>query len=54
MALAAPHRAAAIEACQYVVDQVKQNMPIWKKELFQDGAAWVGIEGQEQTATTSD
>ena len=47
VAVASPHRAAAFEACQYVVDRVKQNVPIWKKEVFEDGAAWVGIEGQE-------
>ena len=40
VAVASPHRAAAFEACQYVVDRVKQNVPIWKKEVFQDGAAW--------------
>jgi molybdopterin synthase catalytic subunit len=54
VAVASPHRAAAFEACQYVVDRVKQNVPIWKKEVFEDGAAWVGIEGQERTATASD
>ena len=54
VAVASPHRAAAFEACQYVVDRVKQIVPIWKKEMFHDGAAWVGIEGQERTATASD
>ena len=44
VAVASPHRAAAFEACQYVVDRVKQNVPIWKKEVFEDGAAWVGID----------
>ncbi len=54
VAVASPHRASAFEACQYVVDRVKQNVPIWKKEVFQDGAAWVGIEGQEYSAGVSD
>ena len=54
VAVASPHRAAAFEACQYVVDRVKQNVPIWKKEVFEDGAAWVGIEGQEYSASVSD
>ncbi|MCZ6892143.1 MAG: molybdenum cofactor biosynthesis protein MoaE [Chloroflexi bacterium] len=54
VAVASSHRAAAFEACQYVVDRVKQNVPIWKKEVFQDGAAWVGIEGQEYSARVSD
>ena len=54
VAVASPHRAAAFEAGQYVVDRVKQNVPIWKKEVFEDGAAWVGIEGQEYSASASD
>ncbi len=35
---AAPHRAEAFAACRYVVEQVKQRVPIWKKEIFADGA----------------
>jgi MoaE-MoaD fusion protein len=54
VAVASPHRAAAFQACQYIVDRVKQNVPIWKKEVFEDGAAWVGIEGQEHSAPVSD
>ena len=46
VAVASPHRAAAFEACQYVVDRIKKDVPIWKKEVFEDGAVWVGIEGQ--------
>lgn len=41
VAAAAPHRAAAFDACRYVIDQFKLRAPIWKKELFDDGrAAW--------------
>jgi molybdopterin synthase catalytic subunit len=39
-----PHRRVAFEACQYAIDRVKQIVPIWKKEVFEDGEAWV--EGQ--------
>jgi molybdopterin synthase catalytic subunit len=39
-----PHRRAAFEACHYAIDRVKQTVPIWKKEVFEDGEAWV--EGQ--------
>ena len=37
-----PHRQAAFEACQHSVDRIKQEVPIWKKEFFEDGSAWVG------------
>lgn len=39
-----PHRKVAFEACHYAIDRVKQTVPIWKKEIFADGEAWV--EGQ--------
>jgi molybdopterin synthase catalytic subunit len=39
-----PHRKVAFEACHYAIDRVKQVVPIWKKEIFEDGEAWV--EGQ--------
>ncbi|MDX2044751.1 MAG: molybdenum cofactor biosynthesis protein MoaE [Acidobacteriota bacterium] len=39
-----PHRKIAFEACHYAIDRVKQIVPIWKKEIFEDGEAWV--EGQ--------
>ncbi|MGH9799163.1 MAG: molybdenum cofactor biosynthesis protein MoaE, partial [Blastocatellia bacterium] len=39
-----PHRKIAFEACHYAIDRVKQVVPIWKKEIFEDGEAWV--EGQ--------
>ena len=34
------HRAAAFEACRWLIDTVKQAVPIWKKETFADGAVW--------------
>jgi molybdopterin synthase catalytic subunit len=39
-----PHRRVAFEACQYAIDRVKQTVPVWKKEIFEDGEEWV--EGQ--------
>jgi molybdopterin synthase catalytic subunit len=39
-----PHRLVAFEACRYAIDRVKQTVPIWKKEVFEDGEEWV--EGQ--------
>jgi molybdopterin synthase catalytic subunit len=42
IAVAAPHRHAAFEACSYVMDRVKAEVPVWKKEFFTDGADhWV-------------
>lgn len=41
IAVAAPHREAAFEACRYAIDTLKQTVPIWKKEVFEDGAVWV-------------
>jgi molybdopterin synthase catalytic subunit len=42
IAVAATHRAAAFEACRYAIDTLKQTVPIWKKEIFEDGEIWVG------------
>ena len=41
IAVAAAHRAAAFEACRYVIDTLKETVPIWKKEVFEDGDVWV-------------
>lgn len=41
IAVAAPHRRAAFDACQYCIDTLKETVPIWKKEIFEDGAVWV-------------
>lgn len=41
IAVAAAHRAAAFDACRYIIDTLKQTVPIWKKEIFEDGEVWV-------------
>jgi molybdopterin synthase catalytic subunit len=41
IAVSAKHRAAAFEACRFCIDTLKQTVPIWKKEIFEDGAVWV-------------
>jgi molybdopterin synthase catalytic subunit len=38
----APHRGAAFDGCRYAIDTLKQKVPIWKKEVFEDGEVWVG------------
>jgi molybdopterin synthase catalytic subunit len=35
------HRKAAFEACQFAIDILKETVPIWKKEVFEDGEVWV-------------
>lgn len=39
--VSAAHRDAAFEACRYAIDTLKQTVPIWKKEVFEDGEVWV-------------
>jgi len=42
VAVSAAHRQEAFEACQYAVDRIKQTVPIWKKEIWEDGSGeWV-------------
>jgi molybdopterin synthase catalytic subunit len=44
IAVASAHRAAAFEACRWLIDTLKQTVPIWKKEYFADGAVWADGE----------
>ncbi len=41
IAVSSPHRKTAFEACQYAIDTLKLTVPIWKKEIFEDGEVWV-------------
>lgn len=41
IAVTAERRDAAFDACRYIIDTLKQTVPIWKKEIFNDGAVWV-------------
>ena len=50
VAVGCPHRAEAFAACQYAIDTLKHNAPIWKKEHWVDGStSWVSIAACEQT-----
>ncbi len=42
--VASAHRAQAFEACRWLIDTLKQTVPIWKKEMFADGAVWAAGE----------
>ncbi|MBI2867499.1 MAG: molybdenum cofactor biosynthesis protein MoaE [Chloroflexi bacterium] len=45
VAVAAQHRKEAFEACRWAVDTVKETVPVWKKEVWLEGAAWVNCHG---------
>ena len=51
VAVASPHRKEAFFACHKVVDRVKEIVPIWKKEVFEDGSRWVACEDHEFAPT---
>lgn len=42
--VASAHRAAAFDACRWLIDTLKKKVPIWKKEQFEDGAVWADGE----------
>lgn len=48
IAASAPHRRAAFEACEWAIRELKRTVPIWKKEVFEDGEVWVEGEGSQR------
>jgi molybdopterin synthase catalytic subunit len=44
IAVSAPHRGPAFDACRFAIDTLKKTVPIWKKEYFADGAIWADGE----------
>jgi molybdopterin synthase catalytic subunit len=53
IAVSAPHRGAAFDACRFAIDTLKRTVPIWKKEYFEDGAVWADGELPPAPAATS-
>jgi len=49
IAVSSPHRAAAFEACRYAIERIKEVVPIWKKEHWDNGVAWMG--NQKETVS---
>jgi len=44
IAVSSPHRRQAFEACHFAIDTLKETVPVWKKEYFEDGEVWVGLQ----------
>jgi len=42
IAVATPHRAASYEAGRYAIERLKEIVPVWKKEIWEDGTSWIG------------
>ncbi len=49
IAVSAPHRAEAFSACRFLIDALKERVPIWKKEWYDDGAEWIGAPSGDHT-----
>lgn len=51
IAVSAAHRGGAFEACHWLIDRLKEIVPIWKREHFQGGTIWIGPQQGEPEAT---
>jgi molybdopterin synthase catalytic subunit len=52
IAVSSAHRAVAFEACRYVIDTLKEVVPIWKKEVWEGGEVWIEGEGEAPAAAS--
>ena len=50
ISVSAPHRRAAFEACEWAIRELKRTVPIWKKEVFEDGEVWVEGEAANRNS----
>lgn len=53
ISVGAPHRRAAFEACEWAIRELKRTVPIWKKEIYEDGETWVEGESVPEEFSTS-
>ena len=51
ISISSAHRDAAFDACRYAIERLKEIVPIWKKEHYDDGAVWIGSEAEYQRET---
>ncbi len=54
IAVSSPHRQAAYEANQYAIERIKEIVPIWKKEYWEDGTKWVGDQLERHSYVKGD
>lgn len=47
IAVSSAHRKEAFEACRYAIDELKKRVPIWKKEIFEDGEVWSKMQSRK-------
>jgi MoaE-MoaD fusion protein len=52
ISVAAPHRKAAFEACEWLIRELKRTVPIWKKEVYAGGEVWVEGDPSENFSKT--
>lgn len=50
IAVSSPHRKAAYEANEYAIERIKEIVPIWKKEIWQNGEEWIGDQQKKPVA----
>lgn len=48
IAVSAPHRRAAFQACEWAIKELKRTVPIWKKEIFENGEEWVTTDSTDK------
>ena len=48
ISVSAPHRKAAFEACEWAIRELKRTVPIWKKEVYDDGAQWISATDEHR------
>ena len=51
VAVSSPHRGEGFSACQFAIDRLKQTVPVWKKEMSEDGEYWVEGPGRQGADT---
>ena len=53
IAVSSPHRKAAYEANEYAIERIKQDVPIWKKEIWESGEQWIGDQNKKPEVRNS-
>ncbi|HPM32819.1 MAG TPA: molybdenum cofactor biosynthesis protein MoaE, partial [Chryseolinea sp.] len=51
VAVSCPHSKESFEACQYIIDTLKEKATIWKKEVFEDGEEWISARPVPATSS---